>query len=136
MSQITIEGNLTADPEPRFTPAGVGVAEFSVAENRTFDVNGEQQRRTDFYDVKAWRQLGDNVVASLKKGDRVVVIGRLERRSWEDQATGQTRYRYDLIATSIGASLRFAKVDVTKTAGAGAPVAEAATDAAGSDEPF
>lgn len=136
MSAITIEGNLTKDPDLRFTPNGVAVCEISVAENRTFDLNGAQERRTDFYDVKVWRAQGENAAASLKKGDRIVVVGRLERRSWEDQATGQTRYRYDVIAQSVGASLRFAKAELVKTAGKDAVEADEDLPMAAGNEPF
>jgi single-strand DNA-binding protein len=136
MSDLLVEGNITGDVIERYTPSGVLVVEFGVAENRTVEQNGVQVQKPDFYDVKVWRKQGENCALSLKKGDRVIVKGRLERRSWTDETTGQTRVRFDLIADCVGASLRFAKVDITKTSGRGAvePVTPAGEPVG--EEPF
>ena len=80
---VTLVGNLTRDPELRYTSGGRGVASFGLAVNRRYQVNGEWQEQTSFFNVVAWGTLGENAAASLNKGTRVVVYGRLEQRSWE-----------------------------------------------------
>ncbi len=82
-STVTIVGNLTRDPELRFTAGGKGVASFGVAVNRRYQVNGEWQEKTSFFNVTAWDQLGENAAASLTKGARIIVSGRLEQREYE-----------------------------------------------------
>ena len=76
-STVTIVGNLTRDPELRFTAGGKGVASFGVAVSRRFQQNGEWQEKTSFFNVTAWDTLGENIAASLTKGSRVLVTGRL-----------------------------------------------------------
>ena len=82
---VTLVGNVTRDPELRYTSGGRGVASFGLAVNRRYQVNGEWQEQTSFFNVVAWGTLGENAAASLHKGTRVVVFGRLEQRSWETQ---------------------------------------------------
>ena len=78
---VTLVGNLTRDPELRYTTGGRGVASFGIAVNRRYQVNGEWQEQTSFFNVVAWGTLGENAAASLTKGTRVIVTGRLEQRS-------------------------------------------------------
>jgi single-strand DNA-binding protein len=80
-STVTIVGNLTRDPELRFTAGGKGVASFGVAVNRRYQVNGEWQEKVSFFNVTAWDTLGENAAASLTKGTRIMVTGRLSSAS-------------------------------------------------------
>ena len=75
---ITLVGNLTRDPELRFTTGGRGVASFGIAVGRRYQVNGEWQEQTSYFNITAWGQLGENAAATLAKGARVIVTGRLE----------------------------------------------------------
>lgn len=109
----TLVGNLTRDPELHYTSSGKGVANFAVAVNRRYQVNGEWQEQTSYFDVVAWGPLGENIAGSLSKGHRVVAVGRLEQRSWETDA-GDKRTKIELIADSVGPDLRWAEVKVTK----------------------
>jgi single-strand DNA-binding protein len=108
---VTITGNLTRDPEMRFTPNGAGQAVLGLAVSRRYqDRNGEWQEESGFYNVKCWGTLAENV-QSLAKGTRVIVTGRLEWRQWENQQ-GEKRTTIDIVADEVGASLRWARVDV------------------------
>ena len=82
-NSVTLIGNLTRDPELRFTTGGRGVASFGLAVNRRYQQNGEWQEQTSFFNVVCWGDLGENAATSLTKGSRVIVTGRLEQRSWE-----------------------------------------------------
>ena len=119
-NSITIVGNITRDPELRFTPSGQANARLGVAVNRRWqDRNsGEWQEATSFFDVIAWRELAENVNESLKKGARVIVTGRLEQRSWEQE--GNKRSVVEIIADEIAPSLRWATAKVEKTERRGA----------------
>jgi single-strand DNA-binding protein len=121
---VTLVGNVTRDPEIRFTTGGRGVASFGLAVNRRYQSNGEWQEQTSFFDVVAWGTLGENAAASLNKGTRVVVYGRLEQRSWETE-NGEKRSKVEVIADELGPSLRWAKAEIEKiartTEGGGAP---------------
>jgi single-strand DNA-binding protein len=91
---VTIVGNVTRDPELRFTPSGAAVATFGLAWNqRSQNARGETEEKVSFFDVTCWRQLAENVAESLSKGARVVVYGRLEQRSWETNDKGRNRRR-------------------------------------------
>lgn len=108
-TQIDIIGNLTADPELRFTPQGLGVANFTVASTpRVFNRETSQWDGGDtlFLRVQVWRQQAEHVVESLKKGDRVMVSGVLKQRSYETRE-GEKRTVYEVEATEVGASLLF-----------------------------
>ncbi len=110
---ITIAGNLTRDPELRFTTGGKGITVFGVAVERRYQQNGEWQSKTSFFNVSAWDQLGENVAASLAKGTRVVVTGRLEQREYETRQ-GEKRSVVEIIADEVGASMRWATVQVER----------------------
>ena len=96
-NSITISGNITRDPEMRYTPSGVSKVTFGVAVNRSWrnQQTQEWEEQTSFFNVVAWRQLAENVGASLTKGSRVVVSGRLEQRSWETEAGREALDRRD-----------------------------------------
>ncbi len=112
----TLAGNLTRDPEIRYTKDGQANASFGLAVTRRFQHgrDPEWEETTSFFDVVAWRDLAENVALSLVKGSRVVVSGRLEQHSWETDA-GERRSRVEVVAEDIGASLRFATVEVSRT---------------------
>ena len=114
-NSITIVGNITRDPELRYTPSGQANVRLGVAVNRRWqDRNsGEWNESTSFFDVIAWRELAENVNESLKKGGRVIVTGRLEQRTWEQE--GNKRSVVEIIADEIAPSLRWATAKVEKT---------------------
>jgi|SRR5579862_7463445 single-strand DNA-binding protein len=114
-NSITISGNITRDPEMRYTPSGVSKVTFGVAVNRSWRNQNSQEweEQTSFFNVVAWRQLAENVGASLAKGSRVIVSGRLEQRSWETDQ-GEKRSIVEIVADDIAASLRFATAEVHK----------------------
>jgi len=114
-SNVTIVGNLTRDPELRFTPAGAPVTTFGVAVNRRWMNRDNQQweESTSFFNVTCWRDLAQNVSESLEKGARVVVAGRLEQRSWET-ADGERRSVVEIVADDVGPSLRWATAEVNR----------------------
>lgn len=115
---ITIVGNLTNDPELRFTPAGAAVANFTVASTpRTFDRNSNEWRdgETLFMRCAVWRDQAENAAESLQKGMRVVVTGRLVSRSWTDKETGMERSALQMEVDEVAPSLRYATAKVTRT---------------------
>ena len=113
---ITIVGNLTADPEMRFTPSGAAVASFTVASTpRTFDRQAGEWKNgeTLFMPCQAWRQMAENIAESLTKGTRVIVQGRLVQRSYTTRE-GENRTVVEMQVDEIGPSLRYAKAQVTR----------------------
>jgi single-strand DNA-binding protein len=112
-SATTITGNLTRDPEIRYTREGQATTTLGVAVNRRWQnrETGEWDEATSFFDVVTWRELAENVALSLTKGMRVVVTGRLEQRSWETEE-GDRRFKVEIVADEVGASLRFATAEV------------------------
>lgn len=113
---ITVIGNLTADPELRFTPAGAAVANFTVASTpRTFDRQTNEWKDGDalFMRCNIWREAAENVAESLTRGSRVIVSGRLRQRSYETRE-GEKRTVVELEVDEIGPSLRYATAKVNK----------------------
>jgi single-strand DNA-binding protein len=118
---ITVVGNLTADPELRFTPNGAAVANFTVASTpRTFDRQTNEWKDGDalFLRCAVWREVAENVAESLTRGSRVVVQGRLKQRSFETKE-GEKRTVVELDVDEIGPSLRYATARVNKTSRGG-----------------
>ena len=118
---ITLIGNLTADPELRFTPSGHAVAKFTVASTpRTFDRQTSEWRDGDtmFLNCEVWRQYAENVTESLQKGMKVIVTGRLKSRSYETNS-GEKRTVFEVEVDEVGPALRNATAKVTKTASGG-----------------
>jgi len=115
INNITIVGNLTRDPELRFTPSGTPVASFGLAVNKsTQNKNtGEWINSADFFNIVAWFKLAENCAQSLIKGDRVLISGRLSQDNWEDK-DGQKRSAYKIIANIIAPSLEFASCKIEK----------------------
>lgn len=95
-NRVILAGNLTRDPELSFTKAGIPVCSFGIAVNRVRSKNGE----VDFFDVSAWRELGETIKNYKKKGDSVLVEGRLQYRSWDAQ-DGSKRSKVDVVADNI-----------------------------------
>ena len=110
---VTLVGNLTKDPELRYTTSGRGVASFGLAVNRRWQQNGEWQEAVSFFNIVAWGDLGENAAASLTKGSRTFVTGRLEQRSYDDKE-GNTRHVTEVIADDLGPSLKWAQADVER----------------------
>jgi single-strand DNA-binding protein len=120
-NQTVIVGNLTDDPELRYTPNGAAVANFSVAVTPRFrdqQTNEWKDGDTSFFRVNAWRNLAENVAESLTRGSRVVVVGRLKQRSWETQE-GERRTVVEIEADEVAPSLRWATAKVEKTGRSG-----------------
>ena len=118
---ITLIGNLTADPELRFTPSGAPVANFTVASTpRTFDRQSGEWRDGDamFLNCAVWRQYAENVAESLQKGMRVIVQGRLKSRSYETRE-GERRTVFEVDVEEIGPALKYATAKVTRSSGGG-----------------
>jgi len=100
-NQVIIVGNLARDPELRTIPSGQSVASFAVATNRSWqDQNGETQEQADFHNVVAWGRLAELASQYLTKGRKVMVVGRLQTRSWEAE-DGQKRYRTEIVANEL-----------------------------------
>lgn len=112
-NSVTLVGNCTKDPELRYTTSGRGVASFGLAVNRRYQSNGEWQEQTSFFNVVAWGDLGENAAASLVKGSRVILTGRLEQRSYET-AEGDKRSITEVVADDLGPSLRWAQAQVER----------------------
>lgn len=115
---ITVVGNLTADPELRYTQNGLAVANFTIASTpRTFDrqANDWKDGEALFLRASCWREFAEHVAGSLTKGARVVVTGRLKQRSYETKE-GEKRTAIELEVDEIGPSLRYATAQVTRAA--------------------
>ncbi|HET7385140.1 MAG TPA: single-stranded DNA-binding protein [Nocardioidaceae bacterium] len=114
---ITVTGNLTADPELRFTPSGAAVANFTVASTpRTFDRQNNEWKDGEalFLNCSVWRQAAENAAESLQRGMRVIVSGRLKARSFETRE-GEKRTVFEIDVDEVGPSLKYATAKVTKT---------------------
>lgn len=112
---VTLVGNITRDPEIRYTPSGQTVATFGLAVNRRWQNRQTQEweEQTSFFDVKCWSQMAENVSESVQRGTRVVVTGRLEQRSWEND-NGDKRSKVEVVADEVAPSLRWATAEVHK----------------------
>jgi single-strand DNA-binding protein len=145
-NSVTLVGNLTRDPELRYTPSGAGVASFGLAVNRRYQQNGEWQEQVSFFNIVAWAELGENAAASLNKGMRVIVTGRLEQRSYETK-DGDKRSVTEIRADELGPSLRWAQAQVERISrdsadggssggGGGGGASRAPDPVYGDEEPF
>ncbi len=129
---VSLEGNLTRDPEMRFTQNGTAVCNFGLAQS----IKRGDAEIPQFFNITVWQDLAERVAESFGKGDRIVVIGRLEFREWEDKE-GNKRSTHDVVADSVGASVRWATVEITKVKANGGPNPENSAYAPdGSEEPF
>jgi single-strand DNA-binding protein len=119
---VTVIGNITRDPELRYTANGQANANFGLAVNRRWmnRQTNEWEERTSFFNVVCWREMADNVSESLQKGARVIVSGRLEQRSWETE-NGDKRSVVEIVADETGPSLRWATAQVNRNERRGGP---------------
>ena len=118
---ITVVGNLTADPELRYTNNGLAVANFTIASTpRVFDRQNSEWRDGEplFLRASVWREFAEHVASSLQKGSRVIAQGRLKQRNYETRE-GERRTAFELEIDEIGPSLRYATAQVTRTSGGG-----------------
>ncbi len=113
---VTIVGNLTDDPELRFTPSGRPVANFTVAVNRRSRTpDGQWEDKLDgFFRCNCWADMAENSAETLRKGTRVLLTGRLQQRSWED-GEGKKRSAFEIQVDEVGPSLRWATAQVQKS---------------------
>ena len=113
-STVTLVGNLTRDPELRFTPSGQANARFGMAVNRRWQnrQTNEWEEQVSFFNVVAWASLAENASESLTKGARVIVTGRLEQRSYEVE--GEKRSVVEVVADEVAPSLRWATAEVVR----------------------
>src|SRR5258708_8497281 len=145
LNKVMLIGRLTRDPELRYTPSGTAVCNLAIATNRYGqNASGERQEFTDYHDIVVWnqgqRKLAELCSQYLQKGHLVYVEGRLQTRSWDDQATGQKRYRTEVNANDVqfldsrqdGGG---APVGAGAEQGAGAPPAAAPFDGGGDVDP-
>lgn len=115
-NQAIITGTIGKDPDLRYIASGSAIVKFSVATNRRWKnkTSDEWLEETCWHNVIAWGELGENVAASLTKGSRVTVTGRISNRSYEDRE-GVTKYTSEIVADSVAADLRFATAQVERT---------------------
>ncbi len=114
-NSVTIVGNVTDDPELRFTPSGLPVANFTVAVNSRVKKGDQWEDRNDgFFRCSCWRDMAENVAESLQKGPRVMVTGRLQESKWEDNDGGK-RSRIEIQVDEVGPTLRWATATVQKS---------------------
>ena len=114
-NNVTLVGNITRDPELRFTGTGQAVATFGLAVNRRWQNRQTQawEEQVSYFDIVCWAQLAENAAESLPKGTRVIVTGRMEQRSWETQ-DGDKRNKIEVVADELGPSIRWATANVTR----------------------
>jgi single-strand DNA-binding protein len=112
---VTLVGNVTRDPELRFTSTGQATATFGVAVNRRWQnrQTGDWEEAVSFFNVVCWREMAENATESLSRGSRVIVTGRLEQRSYQTQE-GEKKSVVEVVADEIGPSLRWATAKVVK----------------------
>ena len=115
-NSIYLVGNITRDLELRYTQSGLPNVTFGVAVSRRWQnrQSNEWEEATSYFDVVCWRELAEHAAESLSKGSRVIVVGRLEQRSWETE-DGQKRSKVEIIADEVGPSLRWATAQLAKT---------------------
>jgi single-strand DNA-binding protein len=114
-NSVTVVGNLTRDPELRYTPSGAAQCTVGIAVNRVWTdrQTNEKKESVSFFNVVLWREMAENAGECLSKGMRVIVTGRLEQRSWETQ-DGEKRNVVEIAADEIGPSIRWATAEVKR----------------------
>lgn len=120
-AEVRLVGNVTRDPEFKVTQGGQNMATFGIAINKrqkNQDTGQWENGEPEFHDVVCWRDLAENVVESITKGTRVIVVGRLSKRSWEGE-DGKKQYRVEVVADDVAPSLRWAVAEVTRTTSSG-----------------
>ena len=133
-NQVMLVGNLTDDPELRFTPNGAAVANFRLAVTpRVREGDSWKGGETSFFRINVWRQQAENVAETLQKGTRCIVVGRLRTRSWETPE-GEKRSVTEVEADEIGPSLKFATAKVERSSRGGSGGGDWAGSAAGASK--
>lgn len=119
-NHVTIIGNVTRDPEARFTRGGKSMLTFGIANNRRWrnQATNEWEEEASFYDVTAWGDLGENVGGTITRGMRVTITGRLQQRSWEAE-DGSKRSKVEIVADDVAVSLRWCTATIEKADRAG-----------------
>ena len=134
---VTFIGNLTDDPELRFTQSGAAVCTIRLASNRKWTgKDGQEQEETTYLNVNIWRELAENVAETFSKGDRAIAIGKLKVRSYENR-DGQTVWVTEIEADEVAPSLRWAKAQINKgnsSGGSRGPAAASNTPPPPSDD--
>ncbi|MDP9418754.1 MAG: single-stranded DNA-binding protein [Actinomycetota bacterium] len=113
-NNVTLVGNVTRDPELRYTASGQAMAKFGLAVNRRWQNRQTQawEESTSFFNVVAWQEMAENIGESVQKGARIIVTGRLEQRSWEQE--GDKRSVVEVVADEVGPSLRWATATIVR----------------------
>jgi single-strand DNA-binding protein len=123
-NNITIIGNLTADPELRFIQSGEAVCNFTVAQTPRYLKDGEWvDGDPTFIRVNVWNDHAEYITGTLIKGDRVIVVGELQQRNWEDRE-GNQRQTFEIVKAEVGASLRFRQADIIRNSAPAEPTPE------------
>jgi single-strand DNA-binding protein len=134
MNQVALVGNITDDPELRYTQSGAALASFTVAVSHRSKTNGEWQDVNDgFFRCTAWRSVAENASRTLRKGMRIFVAGKLVQRSWQDDS-GNKRQTVEIQVTHVGPDLQFATAEVTKSSAEGSKSSSDGPSAASSAE--
>ena len=132
-NQVTLVGNLTDDPELRFTPNGAAVANFRLAVTpRVREGDSWKDGETSFFRINVWRQMAENVAESMTKGSRAVVVGRLRTRSWETPE-GEKRSVTEVEADEVAPSLKFATAKVERSSRGGGGGSSSSSSSGGGD---
>ena len=135
MPQVTIVGNLTADPELRFTPSGAAVATFAIAESSRVKENGEwKDGPATYWRCEIWRDAAENLAESLKRGMRVIAVGETQQRTFETKS-GESRTVLEVKVSEVGPSLKWATARPEKTNRSTKPAAAGRTPAV-EDDPW
>src|SRR5260221_2614616 len=132
LNRAIVIGNLTRDPELRSLPSGIQVTSFSVATNRVWkDKNGARQESADYHNVVVFGRQAETVAQYMKKGSSILVEGRMQTRSWDDKASGEKKYRTEIVAdrTQFGPKGGSGGSVGTSSAGSKMPAAERVSDA-------
>jgi single-strand DNA-binding protein len=135
LNRVMLIGNLGKDPELRYTTSGVAVATFSIATNESWkDQDGNQQERTEWHNIVAWKKLAEICAEWLKKGKKVYIEGRIQTRSYDDKNTGTKKYITEIVAENM---IMLDSKGSDASAGASpAPMAEARSGDRNDDLPF
>lgn len=140
ITPTSLVGNLTSDPELKYTTAQKAQLKFSIAVNDNYvDASGEKVEKTSYFNIVAWGYLAENSAAVLEKGIGVVIVGTLDQRSWEDKESGQKRSTIEVKAMEIGirtGSLESVQRRRANSAGESKPTPPRTKETVPADEPF
>ena len=129
LNQVSIIGNLTRDPELKKLPNGTSVANFSVATNRVwYDAQKQKQEAVEYHNIVAFGKQAENIAQYMKKGSSILIQGRLQTQSWEDQATQKKMYRTEIVAENVQFGSKPTGNTATTTTSSGIQYPEATVD--------